>query len=79
MSIIHPSIGPDAASTVAMGDANVSMCSFLPDAELRKALAAHRLHLKDAAAAAGGRRQPNISQQMNSRLADMQNYLASSR
>jgi hypothetical protein len=44
-------------------------------AELRKALAAQRLQLKDAAHAAGGRKQPSLSQQMNSRLADMQSYM----
>lgn len=56
----------------------VYMCVY---AELRKALAAQRLQLKDvaAAAAAGGRRQrASMSQQMNSRLADMQQYLSSS-
>lgn len=50
--------------------------------ELRKALAAHRLELRDSAAAAAaaagaGRRQPrSLMQQMNSSLANMQDYMA---
>jgi hypothetical protein len=34
------------------------------------------LQLKDAAAAAGDRKQPGMQQQMNSRLMDMQTYLS---
>lgn len=66
----------DIALGVCSSPVGVVTWSSCCCAELRKALAAHRLQLKDAAAAAGDRKQPSMAQQINSRLADMQTYLS---